>query len=364
MRKISSRVVRYGRAWVVGPDDVSEEEITIDRDGTPIPATVVRPRGMPPPLPSWVVLHGITRPGRAHAQLVRFTRSVASAGMATIVPEVPEWRELSLSPHLTVPTVAAAIRGLREVRLARGDQVGLVGFSFGAPHAIAALAHDRIRGDVAGACGFGGYCSIEETIRFMMTGRHRWQGVEHHLRPDPYGRWIVAANYLTSVPGHGDADDVADALRALARHAGDVGDASWDPVYDPVIRTLRDRVAPQRRALFDLFAPESHVRVPEGPTDELGEALAEAGRRVDPDIDPRDAFRRVEAEVHVLHGRKDHLIPFTESLRTREALEGADTRLTVTRLFGHSNQERVPLSAALTEVPGFLRALSDVLTVV
>ena len=57
MITISSRVVRYARAWTVGPDDVVEEEIIIDRGDTSIPATVVRPLGMPAPLPAWVVLH-------------------------------------------------------------------------------------------------------------------------------------------------------------------------------------------------------------------------------------------------------------------------------------------------------------------
>ena len=364
MRRISSRVVRYGRAWVVGADELVEEEVTLDRDGTPIPATIVRPRSMPPPLPSWVVLHGITRPGRAHAQLVRFTRSIASAGMATIVPEVPEWRELSLAPHLTVPTIAAAVRGIRDQGLVRSDRLGLVGFSFGAPHAVASLEHPRIRDDIGGACGFGGYGSIESTIRFMMTGHHAWEGEEHWIRPDPYGRWIVAANYLTAVPGHRGARDVAEALRVLARHAGDVGAPSWDPIYDPTIRMLRAGVARERRALFDLFAPESHHDVPSGPTEQMAEALSEAGRGAEPQIDPRDVLGRVEAEVHLLHGRNDHLIPFTESYRMAEALGKADTRLTITRLFGHSDQERFHPLAAFTELPAFARALSDVLTLV
>lgn len=363
MTMLSSRVIRYARAWSFGPDDVVEEEITIDRDGTPIPATIVRPRGMPPPLPSWVVLHGITRPGRAHAQLVRFTRSVASAGMATIVPEVPEWRELSLAPHLTVPTVAAAIRGIRDIRLVRGERLGLVGFSFGAAHAIAATADPRIRDDLAGVCGFGGYCSIHDTIRFMISGRHEWGGRTYRVRPDPYGRWIVAANYLTSVPDHADASDVAEALRTLAKHAGDVGAPSWDPVYDERIRQLRDTVAVERRELFDIFAPPSYVD-PDEPRPELAEALVEGARRRDPEIDPVDAFSRVTGEVHILHGRSDQLIPFTEGHRLRQSLDAADSRLTVTRLFGHSGRGGFPLWAALTEVPRFALALSDVLTLV
>jgi len=359
----SSRVIRYVRAWSFAPDDVAEDEITIDRDGKPIPATVVRPRGMPRPLPAWVVLHGITRPGRAHAQLVRFTRSVASAGLATIVPEVPEWRELSLAPHLTVPTVAAAIEGIRDLGLVRGERLGLVGFSFGAPHAIAASADPRTREDIAGVCSFGGYCSLEDTIRFMMGGHHTWDGRRHRLRPDPYGRWIVAANYLTSVTDHADAGDVARALRTLAKHAGDVGAPSWDPVYDARIRQLRSEVAEGRRGLFDLFASESSVDRHD-PDPELAEALVEGARRRDPAIDPSDVFAEVEGEVHILHGRRDHLIPFTEAYRLRRALRRADSRLTITRLFGHSSQERFPLWSALTEVPRFTRALSDLLTVV
>lgn len=373
MTTLASRVFRYGRAWVLGPDDVVEDEIMIDRDGTPIPATLVLPRAAPAPLPAWVVLHGVTRPGRAHAQLVRFTRSLASAGMATIVPEVPEWREMSLAPRLTAPTVAAAVRGMRDAGFARDHRLGLVGFSFGAPHAIAA-AHHALRDEIGGVCGFGGYCSLEHTFRFMMSGRHAWAGRQYRQRPDPYGRWIVAANYLTSVPGREDAVDVADALRSLARHTGDVGAASWDPVYDPEIRRLRGTVAEERRALFDIFARESVARdtLPgastEAPTEhglsELAEALASAARRRDPALDPSDAFREVEGQVHVLHGRSDNLIPFTESHRLARALPRAQLRLTVTRLFGHSGGEPWAANAILRDLPRFIGALRGVLSVV
>ena len=287
---------------------------------------------------------------------------MASAGLAAIIPEVPEWRELDLAPSLTVPTVAAAIRGLRDNGLVRGDRLGLVGFSFGAPHAIAASGHPDLRDDIAGVCGFGGYCSIEHTIRFMLTGDHEWADGRHHLRPDPYGRWIVAANYLTAVPAYEDADDVAEALRTLAKHAGDVGQASWDPVYDSKIRELRASVAESRRRLFDAFARESTATAPSSSVAGLAEDLVDGARRRDPSIDPMEAFSRVEAEVHVIHGRSDHLIPFTEAHRLATTMD--DVRLTVTRLFGHSAQERFPFWSAATEIPRFARALSDVLTVV
>ena len=57
--------------------------------------------------------------------------------------------------------------------------------------------------------GFGGYCDLERTLRFQFTGEHEWNGEAHSLRPDPYGRWIVGANYLTAVPGFEDSERVA-----------------------------------------------------------------------------------------------------------------------------------------------------------
>jgi dienelactone hydrolase len=366
MPPLSSRTIRYARAWVASPGDVIEDEIHLDRDGLTVPATLVRPRGVQGPVPAWVVMHGITRPGRAHQQLVRFTRAVASAGLATIVPDVPEWRELSLAPYLSTPTIRAAIRGLRDTGVARDEPVGVVGFSFGAPHAIAACGEPGLSDEVAGACGFGGYCSIEKTFRFMMTGRHGWKGSRHALRPDPYGRWIAAANYLTAMPEHDDAADVADALRRLAAEAGDVGAPSWDPLYDPTIRALRAGVAEPRRHLFDMLAPASDVSVPvdEDAALELGEGLAAAARRADPLIDPIEGLGAVRCPTHVLHGRDDHLIPFTEAYRLGEALGQADVRLTVTRLFGHSGHGAFPLARALREVPLFARALNAILSIV
>lgn len=359
------RMLRYARAWVFGPTELVEDEIQLDRDGTLVAATLVRPRRPQPPLPAWVVLHGITRPGRSHAQLLRFTRAIASTGAVAIIPDVPEWRELSLSPHLSAPTVRAAIRGLRASGLALDRPVGIVGVSFGAPHAIAAAGLPDLRDEIATAVGFGGYGHLESTFDFMMSGEHGWNDERHALRPDPYGRWVVGANYLTAVPGHDDAGDVARALHTLAATSGDGDAPSWHPVYDPLIRRMRTEVAESRRPLYDLFARPSDVPLtaPRGPAGESGHALAEglaaAGRRLDPLIDPSDALGNVERPAHILHGRRDHLIPFTQAYRLRQALPASGRHhVTVTRMFGHSAQDPFPFRHAALEVPAFAAALA------
>ena len=356
------RTLRYARTWLTGRTDLLQDEVMLDRDGTAVPATLLRPRTSVSPLPAWVVMHGITRAGRAHAQLVRFARAIASTDAAVIIPEVPEWRQLDLAPHLTAPTIRSAIDYLRATPDVHEGPVGLVGFSFGAPHTVAAAGDPGLRADVAGAVSFGGYCDLGRTIHFMMTGRHEHNGDAISLRPDPYGRWIVAANYLTDAAGYEGAVDVADALRRLAAIAGDTGAPAWSPQYDLAKVQMAEGLTPEHRELFDLIAPPSDREpdIEEGA--KLASLLTEGGKRVQPLMDPTQALSEVACPVHILHGRFDHLIPFSEGLRLRHALPSkAESYATVTRLFGHSAQDPFPSPLeAIREVPRLFAALGRI----
>jgi len=360
------RTARYAHAWLTGPARHVEEELRLDREGLSVPASLVRPLARSERLPAWVVLHGVTRRGRLHEQLARFTRALVSTGAVAIVPEVPEWRDFQLAPGLAVPTVKTAITALRESGCARDAPVGIIGFSFGAPHAIAATAHPDIRDQVAGSVAFGGYCDLSRTVRFLMTGAHEWKGRTHRLTPDPYGRWIVAANYVASVPEYEGAGDVSDALRALCAEAGDLGIPSADPKLDALKSELRRRLPAERRELFDLFAPEGDSLPDPRRSEEVADQLVAAARRVQPDIEPAAALARVGSPVHVLHGRNDNLIPYSEGLRLRRCLPGGTrAKLTITRLFGHSGQSSLAsLAWSIGELPSFLAALRGVLRLV
>lgn len=360
------RAARYARAWLTAPRPFAEEEIPLSRRGVPIPATVVAPLGRAEPLPAWVVLHGVTRRGRTHEQLVRFTRALVSTGAVAIVPEVPEWCDFSLAPSLALPTIEAAITGLKETGWARDAPAGVIGFSFGAPHAISASAHPLLGGSVSGSVAFGGYCSLQRTVRFLMTGTHEWRNRRYDLMPDPYGRWIVAANYLTAVPGQAASEDVALALRKLAEWAGDSGLPSLDPRVEPRKAELRSTVAPERRTIYDLFAPRGLALPDPHRAAGMAEALAAAASRVHPDVEPMGALAEVDLPVHILHGRYDSLIPFSEGLRLHRALPvRTQSSATITRLFGHSGEgSRPTLARAITELPQFFAALRRVLALV
>ena len=353
------RTLRYARSWKNG-SAVSLREIEIVRDGRSLPATFVSPRLVRNDLPGWIVLGGATRMGRFHPQLTRFAHSLAASGAGVIVPEIPEWRDLRLEPRVTVSTVQASVRALDARPEVRAGKFGVIGFSFGAPQAAIAANREELRERIAGVVSFGGYCDLERTLRCQLTGLHEWEGVTHRIDPDPYGRWVLASNYLTEVPGCEDAVDVAAALRRLALASTEQRLPAWDPRHDVLKRELRPCIAPRRQALFDLFAPMAASAVTEREESErMAIDLADACRRSEPLIDPALELRRMRIPIHLFHGRADRLVPYTESLRFKRGLpDGLAANVTVTGLFAHSADKRPPtILAGLREGLVFFRAL-------
>ncbi len=356
------QALRYLRSWSSGRGEFHEEELSLDRGFDRVPATLFRPPGARGGLPGWVVLHGITRPGRAHPSLLRFCRALTSTGAAVLLPEIPEWRELELAPDRAVPTIRAAILALDARPETETGRTGVVGFSFGAPQVLIAARDPDLRGHLSTVVGFGGYCHLRATLRFQFTGEFEDGRETRFLRPDPYGRWVVGANYLTKIPGLGEAGDVAAALHSLASAAGERRIESWDPLYDPVKADLRKGIDPRRRELFDLFAPMADAEPDREASLELVEGLCSAAEATDPYLDPARWLHEVQVPVHLIHGREDHLIPFTETLRLQEALPAAPTRATITGLFAHSEGKRIASAVGqAAEGMRFLNALRAIL---
>ena len=331
------RAARYVRSWKSSPD-VESREVRLRRDGKPIAGTLVVPTGSSERLPGWIAIGGVSRKGRFHPQLMRFVEALASSGAAVLVPEIPEWRRLRVSPRVTLPTIRGAVDFMNGRPEVVPENYGVIGFSFGAPGVAIAASHEDLADQMAGIVLFGGYCSLERTLVCQLTGRHEWGGVDYALSPDPYGRWVVASNYLRHIPGCEDAEDVARALRRLAAAASGQRISAWEPHHDRMITEVRNDIAGPRQKLFDCLATPTTTAGPEeGECRELARRLAKACARVEPLLEPAESLQRVRVPTQAIHGRGDRLVPFTEGLRLMEELPGETQRgTTVTRMINHS----------------------------
>ncbi len=349
------------------PAAVGAEETSIRRGEDVLPATLYRPSHARPPLPGWVLLHGLTYTGREHPALVRFARSLAASGVLVLVPEIPEWRALRMAPAVSVDTIKAAVLALDANPDVAEGRTGLIGFSFGATQALIASTDPALDGHLNGLAAWGGYRDVHRLFRFAVTGDHEFDGQTYHAEPDPYGRWVVGADYLTSVPGHADDGDVAAALLALAELAGKRQVFAGDEVYEEPKRKLREGLPEEKRATFDLFAPPVGRPLERRRAVELADRLTEAAVRRDPLVDPGDALGRVSVPTIVAHARDDRLVPFTEGLRLcRDLPPGCVVACEILSLFSHSGGPHEALGPVglVRETVRFARLLDRILKLV
>lgn len=362
MFKGLGRALAFAWAWRRGATGLREEETEVLREDGAVPATLFRPDPLNSPLPGWVVLHGITRPGRHHPTLLRFVRALAGSGAVVLVPEIPEWRALHLAPERALGTLRGAILSLAGRRETAPGRIGAMGFSFGVSAVLAAASDPSLAKHLGGVAGFGGHCDLERTLRFLFLGEHEWKGRTYLGDPDPYGRWVVGGNYLDQVPGFGEATDVAEALLELAREAGDLQVGAWEGHLDPLKERLLLQVDPSRRELFRALAPPAGERTPRELSEILSPALSLTARETTPLFEPSGYVGRITVPVRLMHGKEDRLIPFSESLRLRDAFPpGADVQVYLTGLFAHSQRHRGKGAAELGEQLRFLRVMTHML---
>jgi pimeloyl-ACP methyl ester carboxylesterase len=360
--------LRFARGWSAPRTDLLQETTSVaDPEGKEaIPATRISPPGSRR-LPGWLVLHGLTVPGRGHPALLRFTRALASAGRRVLIPEIREWTELRFAPDRAQAVIEAAVTALAEDPATAPGGVVLSGFSFGGPQALLAASSPRVAVRLRGVVAWGSYADLETATAFQFTGEHGYGGTLYRQRPDPYGRWVIGANCLNLVPGLDDEGEVAGALHRLASLAGRLQIPSIDPSLEPTRRKLRRAVSPARLPLFDLFAPPRSETPHRERALEVVKAMVGAARNRVPLLDPVPGIERVPVPVRLLHGRDDLLIPFTQTRALAERLRGRtpDLACRITGLFSHSGHAGADAGSLARAREGirFLGALQQVFQV-
>lgn len=353
------------------PASVRREDTTYQRDGDVLPATLFSPARVSPGavLPGWVALHGLTYSGREHPSLERFARAVAASGAMVLVPDLPEWRALRVTPASTVRTVKAAVLQLDDHPRTAPGRVGVIGFSFGATQSLIAATDPTLEGHLAGVAAWGGYADFQRTARFAFVGVHELDGRRHEMEPDPYGRWILAGNYLPLVPEHTGDEVLADALLGLALEAGRLGIMSWSLETDALKEAARSTLSAAQREVFDLIAPPAGAEPTEAErarVEALVDRISEAALLHEPMLEPQSYLKRVRVPVFLAHGRGDRLMPWTEMIRLRRALPDEQVASsTITSLFAHSfGEKRFPTPRVLLEGGRFVRMIHRMLRLI
>lgn len=258
-----------------------------------------------------LLIPGAAEEGRDDPRLVAFANSLARAGFAVLVPELSGLRRLQVGPE-NISEVADAFRWLADdAELAPGGRAGMAAFSYAAGPALLAALRDPIRERVRFIFVLGGYYDLEQTLTFIITGCYRHEGQWRYLEPLDYGKWAFVASNIHRLK---DAEDrrLFDTMARRKR---------TDPAAS--VADLAARLGEEGQALFALITNRDPLRVPA-----LLEALPQTIRQDISALNPAEKdLSRLQAQLILVHGFEDPMIPFTQSLALAEAAPAGQTKL-------------------------------------
>ncbi len=255
-----------------------------------------------------VLVPGAVPSGKNDPRLVAFATTLARANFLVLVPDIANMRALKVRPQ-DVDAIADAVSELRD-RLpslpgatAGEISVGIGAFSYAVGPAVLAAMRQDIRAEVEFIFAIGGYYDLVQAITYITTGHYRVGGRWQYRPAEAHGRWVFLASNL---------DRLAPAERpALAEL---IARSQEHPEAD--VADLVGRLGPQGWAVYALVDNRDPELVPG-----LVAALPAAVRR---DIEALDLSRQdltsLNAQVLLIHGRDDPLIPYTESVAFAHAL--------------------------------------------
>jgi len=281
-------------AWLTGgAAAVTEELITFDAPRGPTRGRIYRPAGVADP-PAVVLAHGVHRLGIEEPRLTRFARAVAASGVVVMTPQIDELADYQIMPE-SVGTIGAAVVDLGR-RVGRG-RVGVMGFSFAGGLSLVTAADQRFRDRVAFVVSIGGHQDLARVARFFVE--HKIDTVEGgtlSMHAHDYGLLVLLYGYTPDFFSPADAPGAHEALRLWL--AGDQTRA----------RQAAAPLSDEGRRLMDLiFTEKGDTLAPR-----IKEVLAGQKEKM-ARVSPLD-LHAIEADVFVLHGSGDNVIPPSEAL--------------------------------------------------
>jgi dienelactone hydrolase len=282
---------------------VVEELLTIDVPASPAgPARTVKarmfspPGGTPKDVPAVVLVHGVQYLGIEEPRLQRFAKSVVSAGLVVLTPQVDELADYAVSAR-SIETVGASIRALR-ARTGGASKVGLMGTSFGGGVSLLTAADPRFADEVAFVVAIGAHDDLGRVSGFFANDEiEEVTGGTKKLRAHGYGATVLVYTHAEDFFPPEDVPAARDSLR------------SWLHEKRDAARESAKALSPASKAKMDiLFSPDiSPLRA---------EIIAMIAKRTTDmkTVSPHDRLGALRAHVYLLHGAGDTVIPATETM--------------------------------------------------
>ncbi len=234
-------------------------------------------------------------------RLVKLSEDAARAGFVMLVPFSERLDQELILPE-EVDALVGAFQYLQSLPYIAPDRVGYIGVSVGASLALLAAADPRIRDDVDFVVAFGGYYDALDTFVALASRRIEYDGLDEKWTPRWHSIKVMARQFIYELGDPRDRDILTTAF--VQRK--------------PVSQAQIDALTPTGRAVYDFLTSTGD---PERARALIGELPPDAVARLR-ELSPSRVAGDLRAELFIVHDRGDEFIPYVESRRLRDALQG------------------------------------------
>ena len=290
--------------------------------------------------PGVVLVHGVHARGIDEARLRVFARTMASAGLAVMTPEIVELTEYRLEPT-TIDRIEDAARALAEHLGAR--RVGVIGISFSGGLALMSAAGQSEGGPIGWVLSVGGHHDLFRVARFYVGERVAGpNGEPLRTEPHPYGAGVLVYQHVEELFPPDDVDEARTVVRTLLhdrwREAREQAAGLGTAEGRARIRSVLDTDDPNRGLLArDLLQVLDRHRA----------SLRAAS--------PAGHLDTLSVPTFLLHGADDPVVPATETLYlTQEIPDAALEAALVTDALRHAEYDREPTFGERFELVRFM----------
>lgn len=270
-----------------------EQIVSIPTERGPVRGRLFAPPGVTDP-PVIVIVHGVHYKGIEEPRLLKFSRAVASQGIAVLTPEISELADYHVDPR-SIETVGAALVYMSH--RTKTGKVGLMGMSFGGGLSLIAAADPRWADMVSVAVAVGAHDDVPRVSRFFAHQATPFaDGHATTIKPHDYGATVLVYDRVSDFFPKEEEEMARSALRHWLRE--EQAEARADATkLSPVSRKKAE-------ALFDGRFAEIDPEL----LSEIGKNEADMER-----VSPHGHLLGMKAKVFVLHGEGDTVIPASEA---------------------------------------------------
>jgi pimeloyl-ACP methyl ester carboxylesterase len=270
-----------------------------------------------------VLVPGAAANGRNDVRLVEFATTLTRSGFAVMVPDIQSLRQLEPSPD-SAQEIGDAFAFLHDKKgLVSSGWLGISAFSIAVGPAVLAALDPAINEQVKFLLLVGGYHDLVRTLTYLTTGYYQVDGRQQYRNPNAYGKWVYAMHNISRLQDPSDRE----ALSAMVRRKLDSPEAAVDD--------LRTHLSAAGEAVYEFITNTDPEKVAA-----LMENLPTAVRA---DIAALNLAAHdlsgLRAEVILVHGRDDDIIPYTESISLASALPPGQGKLFLLDGLHHVDQD-------------------------